>query len=1366
MAISEVVAGAPSQTVGVDPATTPALPATPTTADLLVVHDVVVAQANGAVANIPGTPAGWTQKTTFVATMALGGQTRHTWFYRPWASGLTAPTITLVGATGTQHRSIMVRVRGAKLAGDPTDVLAAQSTPAGSATVMGPITGLTTTAAGGAVLLGCVRENDLTDGSTIGAPGTPFATLDSWGAAAGENMAGALASALTNAGAVTDRSFSISAPAADRTIGQMWALLPEPTSVDHAGAASAAGVGSATAGAGQGHGASVTAAAVGAATAAAGQGHTVQASAAGVGSATAHNSIPAEATAAGVGSATAGGTLARAAGATAAGQGGATATARIDRPPLNVSLWAVGTGGTLTPLPGFAKLDFSRERNAVGSVSVDYPAGAAGFSLLRAGVVDDRDVEVEIWLGGRRTGALRALLEQTSGDDLDARAVWTFSGAFLERLLAQAIVYHQAPPAEKGELVFSGRNAGQILATVVDQAQARGALAGITRDWTTAVDSTGFAWPQTVSTLKFSPRTTVLQVCEKLVELDLAEFEVTADRVLKLWAPGRRGVDRSLGNDPATFRHGRVDGAPIRHSVRESGTVVLVAGADGIYREASDATAQSRRGRRIEVGLDANNLADATAVSAFASKALTTVTPGQNEIRHGLTFGPGDPRPGAGFDLADKVISERAGGVRLAVGLQQYTLAVTRTSVTGEVVLKDRIASRLERVRRQLDAIGSGAAVIGTSQPPPTEDRDPPAVPLGVTVSSLAYATGDGGTLAEVLVGWTAVTTNADGTAADDISGYRVEWRLSSSTAWRLGRDVAGASAASTSFGGVSAGQAIVVRVAAYDTNGNQSAYSAEVAHTTQTDSTAPPVPSTPTAFSRLGVLMVEWDGLGSVGEAMPPDFDYVEVHMSTASNFAPTATTYYDRLYAAGTMPVVDQAFGVAQFFKLVAVDRTTPVANRSGASAQATATPSKVVSDDIFAGAVGSLALADLAVKTAKIDNLAVNDAQFGSGSFGKITAGVMSVAMTLTGIIRTATTGLRWEGDSAGIRFYNASGVETIRMEGAAGNTTITGTLQSAVSGTRWVMHPLGELRLYSSTGTDHARIYNFNDGNDVVLRGRLDVNSRSGRFNAGPLGCGMNFSSEAEIPDTPRAEIVVDDRRIRTQAPVTTMRINRQLAPPDGGTHRIELFSGDATTFSIGGSRFEYLYNASGGSGENVQLRVPALDSNIAYRPGVLLIRNTADSAYIPINASAFNVNSSTSRKRDVTDVGIDRATMRAKVKAVVPKRYRLTAEVERPARPGTRNGVYRMAAGEKVRDAAGRPIIDYVDEEWAAPMPPARERIGFLAENLRTHFPDLVEADPADPAGYVIDVVGALAILWRQVADLVADTDPPAVSAAP
>jgi hypothetical protein len=123
------------------------------------------------------------------------------------------------------------------------------------------------------------------------------------------------------------------------------------------------------------------------------------------------------------------------------------------------------------------------------------------------------------------------------------------------------------------------------------------------------------------------------------------------------------------------------------------------------------------------------------------------------------------------------------------------------------------------------------------------------------------------------------------------------------------------------------------------------SAWSASVSVTTAPDETAPPVPSVPQRTSSGGALRLLWNGLGQFGEAMPPDLDAVEAHLSTAASYTPTGPaaraapgftlandTYRGDLVAGVPATIAGLATGTNYYLIVVARDRA---GNRSAPSA-----------------------------------------------------------------------------------------------------------------------------------------------------------------------------------------------------------------------------------------------------------------------------------------------------------------------------------------------------------------------------------------------------------------------------------------------
>lgn len=1112
---------------------------------------------------------------------------------------------------------------------------------------------------------------------------------------------------------------------------------------------------------------------------------------------------------------------------------------------MNVTWWAIDpTTSARVALPDVGAWSLSPIANAPGALSLDYPTIGRNYATLSQYVTEKRDLEVEIWFEGTQTGSLRGILCERASDLVAEARVVAFSGHFLEWRMGKIVV---APVVAnpKQESIFSGVSPGTVMATLMLRAQARGVATDITYSTFTATsDSNGAAWDTTV-TANYSPvTTTYAQVLDELVERGACEWDITGAHQLRLFKPGTRGLDRTVGATPTVLRRGRnLTEVPTKVSSRETGTDLWVAGGEGLFQLRFDASARAVKGRQDEVAYSANNVTDVGALNAVATTQLGAVTVGAREVTHGILFGAGDPLPLTGFHVGDYVYSNPgdssavAGGGNERLRIAQWSLSrSTAGEYTGTISLNDLFDEQLVRIARRLARLQSGSTVVGTSTSSPgVDDGKVPAAPVGLVASSVAYQLATGAaTFSAVTVSWSAVTTNSDGTAIFDLSGYRVQFAYSGAGGSNF-REVTGeqgTTGTTFTFSDVNPGVGILIRVAAFDTFGNQGAWSTPLAHTTTKDLTAPPVPSTPTARNFLRQLIVEWDGLGSAGEVMPLDFSHVEVHASTASNFTPTSATLFERLFAKGGVVYDPGSYTGAFFFKLISVDLT---GNKSVASAQATATPSRAVANDIgdliitaakladqqplgpkiasaqistphltvatfsdnlllnggfedttiggtaaaswtvgansggthtftrdttavnvrsgaasarlgmsaasgtfeifsdtiptkpgdnwffefsakasralnclyvlvavgdtdpagtafyslinagpltttfpvspqglnftvpaTVGAgvvpkyirlffktglvtgdaaaltvwvdeirarktVGTAEIQDAAISRAKIGLLQVGDGQFESASVGKLLTGTLTATVTLSGIIRTATSGARSEMDAAGIRLYNTAGTNTVDLKTLDGSALVTGTYRSSLSGERINMLPDGTMRFYASTGSGFSEFANL--AGQIAWRGFLDVNSRSGRYTVGSEGASMHFATAAEAtpPFNLRSEVAIFDRYAKIIAPLIELKVDGRRTAPDGFENRVLMKFSDSAGADITTTTV-HLINI-GGNPTVVAPSVGGSGSGFKFIPSAFNIVNGAGNAFGPINASLFTTMPSTAADKE-------------------------------------------------------------------------------------------------------------------------------------
>jgi hypothetical protein len=1040
---------------------------------------------------------------------------------------------------------------------------------------------------------------------------------------------------------------------------------------------------------------------------------------------------------------------------------------------LTISLYAIVDGEALA-LPDFASLTLSPLRNSGGSITLDYPPTGLNFAVLRDAITGGRDVEIEIWMSGTSFGAMRGYLQEASGDDTAEAGGWQFGGGFLGLRMDEAWIEPQElgplipddddnpdndeHANEKRELIFNASTAGTVMATAMQQAYARGVLGDIVYDFTGTHDSDGVPWPQVITT-KFSPGASYKQLLDRLVTLQLAEWDVTWDgahRVLQMWVPAGRGEDLTELPTPVVLRHGQnILDAPRKWSVREAGTTVMVAGADGLYDDATDETALARRGRRIERFISANNLADAQAVLAYAINQLPLTTSGLHEVTHGVGFLAGSPRPVATFDVGDWVFSESNGTLE-RLRIVQWTLTVdSNQRMSGTVTLNDTLTDALVRLQARLDAITSGETVVGTSTPPggSLEDITPPAAPEGLVASSIAYQDpSHSQTLASVTVGWLPVVTNADGsnhplvqaaryiiialgninpdqpdtivhedwtwtdcpqvvadyndpllviyeadgspgglpglgdvpaqitwlqnyvdtfsatpTATDDVAGYHVRYTyiglsqvggLPSSDPFpdderfyyqaTPGNGIPGTS---WTFGGVEGGANLRIEVQAFDRSGNHGPW-ASIGHDTAVDDTPPPQPTAPTLSVWFSTIDIHWNGRGAFGEPVPVDFDRCEVWISRSADFStisttPTLATAFDpldvnpqhvaNLRAAETWNQPDIPYGVGWYAALRAIDRSGNASVLSDVVGPVSA--EKLFPDDlrdsiindprmIAHETIGTAHIVNAAIVNALIADLAVDNGKIANLEVGKLRSGTMTAQVTISGKFRTHASDSvnRVEFDAAGIRLYRGTAVVG-DWNVSSGNIMVTGTYQSALSGARINIFPDGTLRFYPTSGINYSQMSNV--GSDVVWRGPVDSNGRSGRVNVNVTGVGMNYSAESEIPSRLRSEIVLFDRRTRMTAAFQAIEVDGRYENPAGGVRRVQF-----SQLSSSGTTMPYSYLSYGTSSSSGRGGFFGNGAGFKFEAGQMLVTDDGLNSFGVIKASDVVETSSREAKRDI------------------------------------------------------------------------------------------------------------------------------------
>jgi len=276
-------------------------------------------------------------------------------------------------------------------------------------------------------------------------------------------------------------------------------------------------------------------------------------------------------------------------------------------------------------------------------------------------------------------------------------------------------VHLYIPSTATNDATFAGETFGAILSTLIDRAQARGAITDLTYDFDGTVDSQGNPWPNTFD-LSFHAGTSLLDVWRQLVALGL---EGTMSHDLKLSAFVDMARDRTADVILRKGSHFLGDVVDLGHFV-DLRTRFLVEGAGGRLVEVTNPALEAipTIGRRE--GFLSMATSDTATDLARAGEQALAIAVLEDEARsipvdHGLLTA-GQYEPWEDYRLGDWIALDAAGtGVVTVERLVGITIS-HRESLDYNVVL-DLNSVSLDasvRMRRQLDALSKSSSTGGS----------------------------------------------------------------------------------------------------------------------------------------------------------------------------------------------------------------------------------------------------------------------------------------------------------------------------------------------------------------------------------------------------------------------------------------------------------------------------------------------------------------------------------------------------------------------------------------------------------------------------------------------------------------------------
>jgi hypothetical protein len=309
-----------------------------------------------------------------------------------------------------------------------------------------------------------------------------------------------------------------------------------------------------------------------------------------------------------------------------------------------------------------------------------------------------------------RTIEAAYLLGPAVGDTGDQTAVAAAGGSWIGASLF-------IPNSGTNDFSFERETFGGILATLIDQAQARGAIPALTYDFSTSVDSNGQPWPEE-HTLAFHAGTSLLDVWRLLVSLGL-EGRITPSLKLQAFVDMSRHKETEV-----VLRKGHHLLSEVAKTERYSGlrTRALVEGAGGRIIEVADAALEAsdaRIGRR-EGYFNLDTSDDATELQR-AGEAVLAQARLDDEARHGqVDHGPsseGRYEPYVDYRMGDWIGLDAAGdGTIEAQRVVGITVSQLDTPDYAVELDWNSIAVEKEvRLARALAALAGGSTSSGSS---------------------------------------------------------------------------------------------------------------------------------------------------------------------------------------------------------------------------------------------------------------------------------------------------------------------------------------------------------------------------------------------------------------------------------------------------------------------------------------------------------------------------------------------------------------------------------------------------------------------------------------------------------------------------
>jgi hypothetical protein len=440
-------------------------------------------------------------------------------------------------------------------------------------------------------------------------------------------------------------------------------------------------------------------------------------------------------------------------------------------------------GARLGVLPDVIEAQVTVPFGDMPTMTVKHPAAGRHADLLAG----DLELGIEVWDGSAwiEPAGCRFHRIRRSTDRTDPAGILSLSCQGVGWMLRRARVWEGQNYDQDGKVQFLSANAGQILATLLQQAQGRGWGPGLSWGFTTTHDSAGQPWGKVV-TIAYERSLDVWSVLANLASQGVVDWQWTG-RTLQLYnADSALARDLSSGDSPVWLRDRQgVTSAPEDGTIEDLITAARVQGDGGVLWDVDNPEANPAFGR-LEGYISQGGVRDEGTARLLAQAALLEGSTEREQVTREISTLGTTLDPWIDYRLGDWVRVDRDGGWD-KLRVQQISITRDKAGAHGHVTLGTRLEDALTRMAKRTSGIVGGSTTDGGSgaRPAPSgPDRRRPAAPEGVVVQTDAYIDGQGRAQGEIAASWAPVETDVTGVALDTVARYELWVALVGAAAW------------------------------------------------------------------------------------------------------------------------------------------------------------------------------------------------------------------------------------------------------------------------------------------------------------------------------------------------------------------------------------------------------------------------------------------------------------------------------------------------------------------------------------------------------------------------------------------------------